>query len=251
MLALLGGIKLGPFLLKYSWIGAALGFFIASFHIRRFSVQDSQESKILQNKVLDMYWNGVVIWLLAFKMAKVVVAPAAFFQNPILEFFSTPAPNADVVAWIVVLIYFIYKRYRLKISIFQMTDILSPAFVLGFGVYELLALQLGTATQVPWGIHVGQNGYHPVNFYIAICLLLAYWIIIRRKDTIRIGSRTAQSLIAFGFSWQLSTYFLVPGQLYFGLTKAQWLYLAILVIGILLFYQTTMFSKTQIDTKND
>lgn len=223
-------LKLGPFMIKTEWLVIGIGGLI-SYWLMKFILK---QSLFNEKKVLDVFFNGLMIIILVWKFGPLVIQPT-LLQNPFNIFFVTGTIEYIWAGMVLAVAYLFFKARKIRTPIRAFCDIFSFGFLSWWVFYSLLLPQYGDVTTMPWGISIENPNfhYHPINWYGAIGGVVVLVWLWRKKETIGNGMVFAHFLILFGNA-QLITSFFKPETVYLlGLSLEQAFYICMVLVGFL------------------
>ncbi|WP_041304205.1 prolipoprotein diacylglyceryl transferase family protein [Kyrpidia tusciae] len=247
MLELLGGIHIGPLFLPYRLVGLILAVLAGAWAMRRGPWIDPEartpRDRSVDEMALTAYWNAVVVGLLGYRFAGLLLTPAAWWDEPGRALLSAPPSGSVWVAGVLAGAALVLTALRQRISMEAVLDRILPSLLLSGAFYSFFALDVGTATTLPWGLPLGDTSHHPVNIYRAILLLTAFfivWIAVSRQRTrpapspgVRTLRPSGLAVFLLGAALLTAGYADRPGPLYLGLRPDQWGSVACVVFGAL------------------
>ncbi|MHB1681884.1 MAG: hypothetical protein ACYCYO_03520 [Bacilli bacterium] len=225
MLALLGGVSIGPLTIPYAWIGlilgGAAGGWIMKRHIRRMAIPGG-------DPIVDLLFDIVVAWFLGWKFSALVLTPIDAIRHPIALLTLPADPHAKWVGTMAAFLYGGYKWWRLKPQGRDVLEVWPFGLVTGGAVASLFWLSLGKPTGLPWGIRAFGGVFQPVNFYEAIVLWAALLFAWRSRRM----EKGAFLLLLSGIGSLLVSLFAVYQTVIFGLSPSQWAALTVSILGL-------------------
>ncbi|MCL6576835.1 prolipoprotein diacylglyceryl transferase family protein [Kyrpidia sp.] len=247
MLELLGGIHIGPLFLPYRLVGLILAVLAGAWAMRRGPWTDPEartpRDQSVDEVALTAYWNAAIAGLVGYRFAGLILTPAAWWNEPGRALFSAPPSGSVWVAGAAAGAVLILTALRQRLSIQALLDRLVPSLLLSGAFYSFFALDVGSITNLPWGIPLGDTSRHPVNIYRALLLITAFfivWLAVSRQRThsvppssIRSVRPTGLAIFLLGAALLTAGYADSPGPLYLGLRPDQWASVALLAIGAL------------------
>jgi prolipoprotein diacylglyceryltransferase len=243
-------IRIANFRLQSLTVLAVLALFFASFIFWRKGKEEHYETMELFDVFLLSGFLGVVVGRLSF----VLFNWENFRENFFLIFNLSQSPgNIPLLALATSAIYLFILAKKHKWDPYEVLDFWVTAISLGM-VFVYLGFFLagsyaGQLTQVPWGVIMPGNfeKSHPVQIYFVIFYFLLFNYLLRVEyryrtfEWYRRGKKTAQSgfllsmfLILTGMFYMLMTLFSLPGMVISGRPVDFWVYLFILICGLVL-----------------
>jgi prolipoprotein diacylglyceryl transferase len=215
-------------------ISILAGFFV-------FSRLAQRKINLAKNKIFDLFFYLVIFGIVGARLYYILSGPKYFFYHPGEMFFLWQGGIGIYGALAAGLIVLYFFSRRQKISFLNLSDCVAPAVVLGqaigrWGNYFNQEVY-GRPTNLPWGIPVGSEYFHPTFLYESIfdSIIFLFLIFLGKKQ---------KNIPGEIFSWYLILYplgrffieFLRIDQrpILFGLKLAQFFSLGLFIGGLLL-----------------
>ncbi len=178
--------------------------------------------------LIDLVLGSAVVGLVIGRVAAMVLQGTNPFTHPLDLFLVRGGVDTGFAS----LGALGYLSWAARKDLWQTVDLIAPAALAGLGGWHAGCLMRGTcagvATTLPWAIHDGTVGRHPVELYAAAALLLGAITLVMVRKRLPSG---VPALLALGLAGgvRLAT---EPLRVGFGSNPAPW-YLAAVVVGVL------------------
>jgi len=239
-------------LLKVHWYGLFIvsGFLLGLFLVLKRSRAYGLEKK----KIFDLSFYLLIFGLLGARIYYLLLFPGYFFSHP-LEIFKVWQGGLGIYGAVLagLLVLYFYARKH-QIFYLSLLDLIVPALILGqaigrFGNYFNREL-FGLPTDLPWGIPINGNFYHPCFLYESFWnfgVFLILMILERKKSAKRVPG---QIFSFYLFLYPLGRFFIeflrIDNQpIFFNLYFSQYLSLALIFVGVYLLSRLRPKTKAQ------
>ncbi len=245
-------IHLGPIIVYYYSLTLAVAVWVAYF----FAQQRAKQANLGKNQVTDLivllFVSGIIGARIGFVLQNI-----PYFTLHREEIISLSTSGLSVHGGLVsglLTLYWYAKKYTLPFL--NLTDLFALPLLLGqtvgrLGNYFNQEL-FGYPTSLPWKIFIDQNHrpaeylfssfFHPVFAYEMLLNFVGFIILLRIPHK-KVGQLTAGYLIVFSIARFITEIFRISDRIVADLSLAQLISLALLLVGIGMWFKTSIPAK--------
>ena len=241
-------LQLGPFLIKSSWLILLISGFIGFEMMKRRAKKDG----INPSPILDLITSGIVIMALSWKFGPILFNPSLLLTSPWTALFLPGTTDHLWLGAVLVVGYLFWKMRHQEISYKLLLDILPFGLLSLMLLYHLLIPQYGTSTNLPWAISIKDPDftYHPINLYLALLeipFLVWLW---KKRIPLGYGVYWGIFLLIYGMANIVVSFFEDQTVFIGGLSKVQWVFMIMVVIGIVMQPKDKHLDTEMVKVKN-
>lgn len=107
---ILDAFQIGFLTIQYQWLFVAVAFTVTYFTIEHITRTDQE----VQKQVTETVLNNLILWLITYKLSVILFRPSIILDNPLGIIYFWGGLNGQILATLVVLIYFSMKAIKLK-----------------------------------------------------------------------------------------------------------------------------------------
>lgn len=229
-------------LTNVDWVSMTFSGLIAFLVVSRLLKGESARETIT-----DALFKSGLIVLVVWKLSPLLLQPTMLQDKTInlFTFLLSTGTDQGLYLGVVAAVWFIIHNIRKgKIPAEKLADVLPFGLLVGFVVFFLLTRNVGTVTEMPWGITIDQSAYryHPIGVYQLLFGMLTSGYLIRAKRKEKPVSFRS-FLLWFSLFQMLLTFMQYSTPFFLELSLQQLFFLTVAVL-------TLMFPTHQHEGKN-
>ncbi|HEX7055588.1 MAG TPA: prolipoprotein diacylglyceryl transferase family protein [Bacilli bacterium] len=224
-------VNLGPFLLQWKLLALFLSV-LAGLAAINWRLKGNGHKRL----IIDCLTTGLMIVALLWKFGELLFDPLLLFRRPTEALYMAASTRGACIGAICAVSYALWKLKRAGVSPLVLLDALPVGILSGVMLDCLLIWQYGRPTHVRWGIALNDPAlrYHPLNAYLFIASAAILILLLRKKAAKKRGDDARFFFVLFGLCGLVISLFARDQASLFYLTFQQWVYAAMLGVGILL-----------------
>lgn len=234
-------ISFGPFNIPGPWLALVIALSTVMWTLRRTLRSRGLDAE----KHLDWVMYGMIIAVVLYKFIPVVLDPTLIVTNPRGVLLGVGPDYAFWLAIVIGVLYYIVRVLRSGVPTTKWLDAWIIPIVSAIVVYSLVVADFGQQTSAPWGAVIEGVKYHPINLYRAIGWGLVGWLVVRNVASSR--HRLALSVFSLPAVELVVSWFQSQPKLVAGFTWMQWLNVALLAVGLMLYWRLPL-SQIQVES---
>lgn len=227
-------ISVGPLIIRTEMLLYVLSGIVGFLFMRyRLGKSELQDFKTHQGQVEDLLTGAVIAYLVAWKLSVLLFFPGSVMAEPLALLYMPGGEKGVILGVLVALAYTGLQVYRKAIPIYTVAAGFIFAFVMAGTVYFFIHTAFILPNMI-WGGEADGATMPPdtwsVAFHTMLFMLLTLWLIRRSNSPL---NYLKHFLIWFGIGKLLISLFAGQPQVFaLGLSKFQWLYVGLALLGI-------------------
>ncbi|MCF6092529.1 hypothetical protein L1765_00795 [Microaerobacter geothermalis] len=231
--------QLGPLQISGEWLAIIVSLVIGGGIIGLLRL-----SKEEREALTDAWFNGLIWFLISFKLLPVFLSPFTYLENPLMILYARATPNMMILVYLLAIIGWFWTIIKQRLPFERSLYDTLFAAVITYTIYSILVPDYGKTTDWFTGIKAVDESeitYHPVNWYKAFLLIILITYEWMKK---RVDDKGVLFLVnGMGAVLFITDIFTLSAPVY-GLTILQWAVIAVLVLFHLFYQRVTRFLHT-------
>lgn len=229
-------ILIGSFLIPIRYALFAVIGYLATYSVYTINKPFRESHKLWTNILVD----GFIAYVLVWKFSVILTSPLSVINNPSMILLGSGGFLGSMLGILAGILVIWRSAQKKEYPYLLFFDFLMYWLVITLTVYWMMIPNYGLSSSLPWAIQFENStlSYHPIHGYKFLLggILLLYVHI--KKLPVGRGMFGSHLLFFWGIGLLLISNLQYHTVKFFGLTSIQWLYVTMIIIGLLVLVLT-------------